>query len=73
MWLDFDKENTMAQASGGTVKPYGNAISDALNDPKSSIEQLNALRDSARATLEAQGDLAGALAKLEAEIARRGG
>lgn len=63
----------MAQASGGTVKPYGNAISDALNDPQSTTEQLNGLRDSARSLLEAQGDLPDALAKLEAEIARRGG
>lgn len=63
----------MAQASGGNVKPYGVAISDALDDPQSTTEQLKALRDSARETLDAQGDLPGALAKLEAEIARRGG
>jgi hypothetical protein len=52
--------------------PYGNAISDALKDPKSTAEQLNALRDSARRILKQQGDLAGALKRLEAEIARRG-
>lgn len=63
----------MAQASGGSVKPYGVAISDALDDPQSTIEQLNALRDSARETLAAQGDLPGALAQLEAEIERRSG
>jgi Domain of unknown function (DUF1843) len=62
----------MAQASGGNVKPYGVAISDALKDPKSSMEQLTALRDSARGLLKETGDLPSALKKLEAEIARRG-
>lgn len=62
----------MPQASGGNVKPYGVAISDALKDPKSSLDQLNALRDSARALLKVTGDLPAALKKLEAEIARRG-
>jgi Domain of unknown function (DUF1843) len=62
----------MAQASGGRVTPYGNAISDALKDPKSTTAQLTGLRDSARGLLKAQGDLSGALKKLEAEIARRG-
>jgi hypothetical protein len=62
----------MAQASGGNVKPYGVAISDALKDPKSSLEQLNGLRDSARKLIKEHGDLPAALKKLEAEIARRG-
>jgi hypothetical protein len=62
----------MPKAAGGRVIPYGNAISDALKDPKSSLEQLNGLRDSARALLKETGDLPAALKKLEAEIARRG-
>jgi hypothetical protein len=62
----------MAQASGGNVKPYGVAISDALKDPKSTMEHLSGLRDSARALLKETGDLPAALKKLEAEIARRG-
>ncbi len=62
----------MPTPTGGQVRPYGVAISDALKDPKSTLDQLNALRDSARKTLKEQGDLPGALKKLEAEIARRG-
>ncbi len=62
----------MPRAAGGSVKPYGVAISDALKDPKSTTEQLTALRDSAHKLLKAQGDLPSALKKLEAEIARRG-
>ena len=63
----------MAIPMGGDVKPYGGAISDALSDPQTSLEDLTALRDRARQTLEEQGDLEGALEKLEAEIGRRGG
>ncbi|HEX9966224.1 MAG TPA: DUF1843 domain-containing protein [Allosphingosinicella sp.] len=63
----------MATPTGGQVRPYGVAISDALSDPNTTLEDLNALRDQARRTLEEQGDLAGALEKLEAEIASRGG
>ena len=62
----------MAKALGGQVRPYGVAISDALKDPKSSLEQLKALQASAKQTLKEQGDLPGALKKLEAEIAKRG-
>ncbi|MFL6845027.1 MAG: DUF1843 domain-containing protein [Allosphingosinicella sp.] len=62
----------MAEATGGQVRPYGVAISDALSDPQTSLEDLNALRDRARRELEEQGDLPGALEKLEAEIQRRG-
>jgi hypothetical protein len=62
----------MATPTGGQVRPYGVAISDALSDPNSTLEDLNALRDRARSELEEQGDLPGALAKLEQEIARRG-
>jgi hypothetical protein len=63
----------MATPTGGHVRPYGVAISDALADPASTLEDLNALRDRARRELEEQGDLPGALAKLEDEINRRGG
>jgi hypothetical protein len=66
------KEEYMPTASGGQVKPYGVAISDALKDPKTTLEQMNALRDSAQRLLKEQGDLPGALKRLEAEIARRG-
>jgi hypothetical protein len=63
----------MAIPTGGQVRPYGVAISDALGDPNSTLEDLNALRDRARQELEEQGDLPGALEKLEAEIQSRGG
>src|SRR3954468_14829581 len=66
-------EDSMATANGGQVRPYGVAISDALADPASSLEDLNALRDRARRELDEQGDLPGALARLEEEIKRRGG
>ena len=62
----------MATPTGGQVRPYGVAISDALSDPNSTLEDLNALRDRARRELEEQGDLPGALEKLEAEIQARG-
>lgn len=61
----------MATATGGQVRPYGVAISDALQDPNSTLEELNALRDRGRRELEEQGDLPGALQKLEDEIGRR--
>ncbi len=63
----------MATPTGGQVRPYGVAISDALADPSTTLEDLNALRDQARRTLEEQGDLPAALEKLEAEISSRGG
>jgi hypothetical protein len=62
----------MATPTGGQVRPYGVAISDALSDPNSTLEDLNALRDRARRELEEQGDLPGALERLEAEIQSRG-
>lgn len=62
----------MAIPTGGQVRPYGVAISDALQDPNSTLEDLTALRDRARRELEEQGDLPGALEKLEAEIQARG-
>ena len=62
----------MATPTGGQVRPYGVAISDALRDPNSTLDDLNALRDRARAELDEIGDLPGALKSLEEEIARRG-
>jgi hypothetical protein len=61
----------MAQAGGNNML-YGVVISDALKDPKTTLAALKGLRDSARAELKAQGDLPGALKRLEAEIGRRG-
>jgi hypothetical protein len=63
----------MATPTGGRVVPYGVAISDALADPASTLEDLNSLRDEGRRQLDEQGDLPGALAKLEDEINRRSG
>lgn len=63
----------MVASARGPIPPYGVAIRDALADPKSSLDELKAHRDHAREVLAAQGDLKAALAKLEAEIARRGG
>lgn len=63
----------MATPTGGQVRPYGVAISDALSDPQTSLDDLNALRDQGRRELEQTGDLAGALEKLEAEIQSRSG
>jgi hypothetical protein len=62
----------MATPTGGQVRPYGVAISDALQDPNTTLDDLSALRDRARQELEEQGDLPGALQRLEEEIARRG-
>jgi len=63
----------MTAAARGPIPPYGVAISDALKDPATSLDELRAHRDHAREVLAAQGDLKGALQRLEAEIARRGG
>lgn len=63
----------MPKALGGQVRPYGVAISDALADPNTSLDQLHELRESGRRLLDQQGDLPGALRELEAEIERRSG
>jgi hypothetical protein len=63
----------MAEGAGGNVPPYGNAISDALRDPGTSLDELVAHRDHAREVLAAQGDLRAALERLDAEIQRRSG
>lgn len=62
----------MAKAAGGFIPLYGGVVSDALKDPKTTLADLNALRTRARSQLKEQGDLPGALKKLEAEIGRRG-
>ena len=49
----------MANAARGPIPPYGVAISDALKDPKTSLDELIAHRDHAREVLAAQGDLSG--------------
>jgi hypothetical protein len=53
------------------VPPYGPPINDALKDPTTKLATLVALHKSATATLSAQGDLNGAVRRLEREIARR--
>jgi len=63
----------MVKGTRGSIPPYGHAISDALKDPSTSVEELIAYRDHAREVLEAQGDLKAALERLEREIDRRGG
>lgn len=63
----------MTMRAGGAVPPYGVAISDALADPNTSLEELIAHRDHAREVLAAQGDLRAALQRLDDEIQRRGG
>ena len=63
----------MATPTGGQVRPYGVAISDALSDPTSTLETLTTLRDQGRRELDETGDLSGALEKLEAEIQSRSG
>ncbi len=63
----------MPKPSRSPIPPYGVAISDALKNPKTSLDELVAHRDHARDVLAAQGDLQAALKRLEAEIKRRGG
>ena len=50
---------------------YGTAINTALASARTSLEDLKVLRDHATAVLAAQGDLKGALKKLEQEIKSR--
>jgi hypothetical protein len=54
-----------------TLIAYGTAINTALKNPKTRLEDLKALRDHAVSLLKAQGDLKGALGKLQKEIAAR--
>jgi uncharacterized protein DUF1843 len=53
------------------VPPYGTAINQALKNPRTKVQNLKALRDRANALLTAQGDLKGALRKLDREIKAR--
>jgi Domain of unknown function (DUF1843) len=50
---------------------YGTAINQALGNARTKLEDLKVLRDHATAILAAQGDLKGALGKLEKEIKSR--
>jgi hypothetical protein len=50
---------------------YGTAINQALGNARTKLEDLKVLRDHAAAVLAAQGDLKGALSKLEKEIKAR--
>jgi len=61
------KEITMAS----NTQPYGPPINDALDNPKTRLEVLVALRERAVATLKAQDGLKTALRRLEKEIDRR--
>jgi hypothetical protein len=50
---------------------YGTAINQALANARTKLEDLKVLRDHATALLAAQGDLKGALRKLNQEIKTR--
>lgn len=52
---------------------YGTAINQALANARTKLEDLKVLRDHATAVLSAQGDLKGALKKLNKEIKSREG
>jgi len=64
----------MAQKSvtNANIAPYGIGIGNALSKSTTTMEELVAWRDRARAVAGAQGDLVAALKALNAEIARRG-
>ena len=53
-----------------TLIAYGAAINDAIKK-KATLGDLVALREHATAVVQAQGDLKGALKKLNAEITKR--
>jgi hypothetical protein len=54
-----------------TLVAYGTAINTALANARTKLEDLKVLRDHAVSILAAQGDLKGALGKLEKEIKSR--
>ena len=54
-----------------TLVAYGTAINLALKNAKTKLEDLKVLREHAAAVLAAQGDLKGALKKLDKEIKSR--
>ena len=51
---------------------YGDVITDALRDPKSTLASLRALQKRGYQTLKSHGDLKGSLKKLDREIKARG-
>ena len=55
-----------------SIEPYGVVITDALKDPKTSLTTLKSLQKKGYGRLQAQGDLKGALKKLDREIKARG-
>ena len=55
------------------VPLYASGINDACGRKDATLDELTALRDRAKAVVAGQGDLKGALQKLDAEIKRRGG
>jgi hypothetical protein len=55
------------------VPLYAAGIHDACGRKDCTLDELLALRDHAQAVVQAQGDLKGALQRLEAEIQRRQG
>ena len=54
-----------------TLVAYGTAINTALANARTKLEDLKVLRDHAQSILQAQGDLKGALSKLQKEIKSR--
>jgi len=56
---------------GWLAQGYGVVINDALSDPKTTLSTLKSLQKKGYARLEAQGDLKGALKKLDREIKAR--
>ena len=54
-----------------TLIAYGVVINTALKNPRTKLEDLKVLRDHAKSLMKAQGDLKGALGKLEKEIKAR--
>jgi len=53
------------------IVAYGVAINQALANARTKLEDLKVLRDHAVSVLAAQGDLKGALARLQKEIKAR--
>jgi hypothetical protein len=54
-----------------TLIAYGVVINTALRNPRTKLEDLKALREHARSLMKAQGDLKGAMSKLDKEIKAR--
>lgn len=58
--------------AGGAVQPYGVVIRNAIKSAGTSVAELSLLREQVRTLVASQGHLAGALAELDREIAKRG-